>query len=147
MSKGKYQRMRAIPLFAVILAISSFIVRSEPASGTPEKVVSFVYPAFCRRSFIQGEVELAVSISEDGVVQKVTRKSGHLVLAEPATRALYKWRFSPCSSQSGCEALMHFKFVLEGGSCASESNCPSEFTVELPDHIVVTATPPRAIVD
>jgi hypothetical protein len=111
-------------------------------------VVDCEYSNVARSAHLQGDVELVANVNAEGVVQRVTRKSGPEVLAEPAVKSLSKWLFAGCSQgTSGCDVRTVFTFILKGGARAAGQVCPHEFSVDLPDHATVTAAPLRAIVD
>ena len=88
---------------------------------------------------LRGTVELMATISRTGQVDKIRVVSGPEPLAKPAEDTLSKWRFTPCESKtSKCEGKFVFSFTLEG-SCIPSSHCPTDFSADLPDKIMIKA--------
>jgi len=54
-----------------------------------------VYPAIAKQVHVAGDVNLDVTISEEGAVEEVKVLQGNPLLASPATDAVKKWKFSP----------------------------------------------------
>lgn len=107
----------------------------------PHRIVAFDYPALARTTHLQGQVELVASMTPDGAVSHVKVRSGNPILAAAAAAAVSRWTFSGCSAGAPCELTLIFSFVLEGGACRSDQNCPKDFVVDLPDHILVKSSP------
>jgi outer membrane biosynthesis protein TonB len=105
----------------------------------PRRIVAFEYPILGRRAHIEGGVQLVVSVNSKGVVEHITLQSGSLVLGGPAAAAVSRWSFSGCAA--ACEVKLIFSFVLEGGACSLDQNCPKDFIVDLPDHVLVKSSP------
>jgi TonB family protein len=105
----------------------------------PRRVVAFDYPVLGRKAHIEGSVELVVTVNSEGVVEQVKLRSGSEVLGGPAAAAVSRWSFSGCAV--ACEVKLLFSFVLEGGACNLDQNCPRDFIVDLPDHVLVRSSP------
>jgi protein TonB len=54
-----------------------------------------VYPASARQAHVAGAVVLAVRISKEGKVVKVTAVSGPELLRDPAITAVHGWTYKP----------------------------------------------------
>ena len=70
------------------------ITHSEAMSAVVTKVQP-EFPALAKQLKIGGEVELDVTIGENGGVEAVAPVSGNPVLTKPAADALKKWKFKP----------------------------------------------------
>jgi hypothetical protein len=111
------------------------------------RLVGLEYPWFARLNAIQGDVELVATVSGTGSVENVAVRSGPPPLAIAAKANVSKWVFGPCASGGvACEVHVVFSFVLSG-SCDASSNCPSEFTADLPDKVTIKAMRFNAIVN
>ncbi|MBI3210705.1 MAG: energy transducer TonB [Candidatus Solibacter usitatus] len=53
------------------------------------------YPALARQLRLTGDVEVEVTISAAGVVEKVTVKRGNSLLSNAVVSAVKRWRFNP----------------------------------------------------
>jgi hypothetical protein len=90
-------------------------------------------------AFLQGPVELVATISRDGRVTEIRTTAGPEPLAGPAREALSKWQFTGCVSRlDDCKVTFVFSFALSG-SCEVGTYCPTEFEVDLPGRVKVTA--------
>ena len=93
-------RCRAIALVAVALVAATAqdapkkITKAEALSAIASKVQP-AYPPVARQLKIQGVVELAVIVAEDGSVAKVEIVSGNPMLTGPAAEAVKHWKFKP----------------------------------------------------
>jgi|SRR5579883_1377309 len=141
--------IRQWPVGIPIAIFLALLVISLEAAGQwvtrPRRVVDCQYPTLARAAHLQGEVKLLVTVAADGTVTRVAKQSGSDVLAEPAIRAVSRWLYEGCATGKMCGAAVTFTFVLAGEPCSG--NCPTEFRVDLPDRVLVRATPQRAIVD
>jgi len=63
--------------------------------GTLIKRVNPVYPPMLKSAHIQGQVELSLHISPEGIVDQVHRISGQPMLANAAIEAVKQWRYDP----------------------------------------------------
>ena len=114
----------------------------------PRHIVGIEYPWFARLGVIQGRVALAAVVGRDGAVKKVRIISGVAPLAAAARESVLKWVFRGCDSDSGtCETNIQFSFLLDDGSCDAGSHCPSQFEIDLPGNVTVSAKRIRAIVN
>jgi hypothetical protein len=112
-----------------------------------KRIVGLEYPWFARFGVIQGVVEVLATISSDGSVQSVRALSGPSPLVVAAKESVSKWSFTGCPSGSDkCEIKIVFSFVLRG-SCDAASHCPSEFELDLPDRVKVSAKSFKAVVN
>jgi hypothetical protein len=123
------------------------MAQSVPSELRVKRVVGIEYPWFARMAVLQGNVELIATISQDGVVEKISVASGAPILAGPAKEAMSKWLFSGCESQSsGCEVKTTFSFTLSG-VCGSGACCPTELQFDLPNKVSVKSTSAHAVVN
>jgi Gram-negative bacterial TonB protein C-terminal len=128
----------------IICAIAFQLLVSMPPLAAenvvqPRRVVAFDYPILGRRAHIEGGVELVVSVNSEGGVEHVKLRSGSEVLGGPAAAAVSRWTFSGCAAT--CEVKLGLSFVLEGEACRLDQNCPKDFIVDLPDHILIKSSP------
>jgi hypothetical protein len=104
-----------------------------------KRIVSVEYPRVARLAYVQGNVELIASISQDGSVLGIRSVSGSPFLV-PATRnGLSKWLFTGCSTGSVCEIKIVFSFAILEGAC--EYSPSSQFEADLPDHVTIKSKP------
>jgi protein TonB len=54
-----------------------------------------VYPQAALRNRISGNVELLLTIDEDGIVEQIKPISGHPLLISAAVTAVQQWKYSP----------------------------------------------------
>jgi len=73
-----------------------FLVRQP----TPE------YPALAKMNYIQGNVRVLATVSEDGNVSEVHAMSGHPFLALAALKAVSNWLFRPARLRNGPSEFM-----------------------------------------
>ena len=97
------------------------------------------YPMMARMAQLQSTIVLTATILPDGSVGAIQSEPGPVILIEPAKKTLSKWRFTGCPSSSvDCRTRLVFSFVLSG-TCTESPRCPTEFQVDLPDHVTVTS--------
>ena len=125
----------------------AWVVAAQGQLSPPVKrVEGMEYPWLANLARVQGKVELEALISRDGKVEAVREVTGHHLLSGPAKNALSRWLFAGCASSAGpCKLRVNFSFVLEG-KC-DLSRCGSEFSVDLPDSVVVRTKAARPIID
>jgi TonB family protein len=70
------------------------LVDPFPSSKLIHKVEP-VYPEAARKAGVQGRVNLAIIINEEGFVREVRVISGHPLLDEAAIAAIKQWRYQP----------------------------------------------------
>ena len=96
--------MRLPVKLAVVFGLSAFslVAQKEPkrlsrseALGSAVTKVQPEYPAVARQLKIAGEVDLEVTITEEGTPDQVRIVSGNPVLTKPCVEALKKWKFKP----------------------------------------------------
>lgn len=114
----------------------------------PRRIVGLDYPWFARLGGVQGRVEVVATISPEGTVRKVQVLSGPEPLARAVNSTLSKWLFSEgCTATAGgCEAKVVFTFTLSG-VCDIGERCPSDFEVDLPGSVRISAKHAHAIVN
>ncbi len=82
-----------------------------------EAVVSKVqpeYPTIATQLKIEGDVDLAAVVGENGAVEKVNILSGNPILTRPAADALKRWKFKPFTADGKpvkalAPVTIHFK--------------------------------------
>jgi outer membrane biosynthesis protein TonB len=143
-NNGRNTTARVIAAFVCMTNVALCQAPQPRPSAT--RIVGMEYPGAARLAFLQGAVDLVATISPDGTVGEIRVLSGPPLLATPAKETLSKWRFAGRAAPAGqCEAKFVFSFVLLPGTCNSGSHCPSEFQVDLPDSVRVSAQPFNAI--
>jgi len=136
--------MARVLLFLIFLVTLS---AQAPPELQLKRVVAIEYPWLARMAFMQGTVELIVTVSGDGIVKDVQRVSGPSLLADPTKETVSRWLFSGCEKTTGCETKIVISFSLSGRLCAASENCPGEFQIDLPNIVTVKAHRMRAIVN
>jgi hypothetical protein len=133
----------------LVLLSTAVLAWAQPAHPDihPTHIVALEYPPFARLEVLQGTVEIAVTISTNGSVTEARSMSGETPLSIPAVKVVSKWLFTGCELQEGCHLIIHFSFTLLSGGCTAGQYCPTEFEMDLPDHVSVRAQPFRAIAD
>jgi TonB family protein len=97
---------------------------------TPLRIVGLQYPRLALAADLQGRVELAAVISDQGAVIEASIISGEPLLADAARASLRQWQFQGCTPLGGrCAARLVFNFVLERGVCSSFS-CQDEIELD-----------------
>jgi len=125
----------------LLLFLGSSLAISQTASNElrVKRIVSVEYPRIARLAYVQGNVELIASISQDGSVLGIRNVSGSAYLDQAAKDGLTKWLFTGCSSGSLCEIKIVFSFVILEGRC--EDSPSSQFEADLPDHVTIKSKP------
>ena len=72
------------------------------------KKVPVTYPQALKDKGIQGDVRLKVYIKQDGSVKNTELLGGNPILAESAQKSVGQWKFSPGSSETTEEVVVHF---------------------------------------
>jgi hypothetical protein len=133
-------------IFAAALTSVSAVLAQEPQSKLAlSRVVALEYPWIARMAVLKGSIELTAVISPDGTVAKVLAKPGPSILVEPAKENLAKWLFTGCASDQ-CEMKFVYSFVLNG-LCRAGTHCPTDFQVDFPGKVTITAAGFYAIVN
>ena len=86
------------------------------AQDTKRKILKKVpaeYPQILKDRGIQGTVRLKVFIKPDGSVKDIEVLGGNPILAESAQKSVRQWKFSPLSSDSNEEVVVHFHPATE----------------------------------
>jgi protein TonB len=77
-----------------------------------------VYPMLAKQARISGTVILQAIISKDGLVENLTVKQGHPMLAPAAIEAVKQWRYKPTllnGEPVEVEVVISVNFTLTGG--------------------------------
>jgi TonB family protein len=93
------------------LAVMLFYMSVGYAQETHHKILKKLpvpYPQALKDKGIQGDVRLKVFIKQDGSVKNTELLGGNPILAESAQKSVSQWKFSPGSSESTEEVLVHF---------------------------------------
>ena len=72
------------------------------------KKVPVHYPEALKEKHIQGDVRLKVFIKPSGDVKDTELLGGNPILAESAQKSVSQWKFSPGSTESTVEIVVHF---------------------------------------
>ena len=72
------------------------------------KKVPVHYPETLKEKGIQGDVRLKVFIKPNGEVKDTELLGGNPILAESAQKSVGQWKFSPGSSETTEEVVVHF---------------------------------------
>lgn len=143
----KNSRASGCALITVFLSASAALGQPPQSDLSLKRVVAIEYPWFARMAMLQGNVELVATISTQGTVTNIRVTSGPEPLTSAAKAALSKWQFRGCAAkQEGYELKFVVSFVLNG-SCDAREYCPTNFEVDFPGKITVTAKGINAIVN
>jgi hypothetical protein len=127
----------ALPMFSQ--SAPATMSSTTPAALAVKRIVSLEYPPLARMARLEGTAILTTTILRDGTIGEIRAESGPEPLTTPATENLSKWRFTGCSAPHGkCVTRVTYSFVLRG-ECTDSPRCPTEFQVDLPDHVLVTS--------
>jgi protein TonB len=77
-----------------------------------------VYPLLAKQARISGTVVLQAIINKDGLVENLTLKQGHPILAPAAIEAVKQWRYKPTllnGEPVEVEVVISVNFTLTGG--------------------------------
>ena len=99
----KTQLTIAVLLCSIVVSLSAFGQNAKPSvriscpllQSHPLKIVRPIYPELARQAHIEGRVSLSCVIRTDVTIDKIEVKSGHPLLIQAATDAVYKWKFKP----------------------------------------------------
>ena len=72
------------------------------------KKVPVQYPLVLKEKGIGGTVRLKVFIKPDGSVRDTEVLGGSAILAESAQKSVSQWKFSPASTETSVEVVVHF---------------------------------------
>ena len=144
-------RWSSIAILAAVLAFdpapSTVVAQNKGPGPFPVKVLATSYPLLAHLAGVQGDVQLAVTVSSSGTVQNVRVVSGVGLLNDPAQTMISNWVFSACEgSLQGCESRVTVHYVLEPGMCGN-SDCPTEFQFDLPATVTIRSKHRPAIVN
>jgi TonB family protein len=93
------------------LLVMLFYASVGCAQDTHHKILKKVpvpYPQALKDKGIQGDVRLKVFIKQDGTVKNTELLGGNPILAESAQKSVSQWKFSPGTSETTEEVLVHF---------------------------------------
>ena len=96
-------RIATLLSIGLLTAVRPAIVNADDAKRVPPATVLHsivskvdpIYPAIAKQVHVAGDVNLDVTISEEGAVEEVKVLQGNPLLATPATDAVKRWKFSP----------------------------------------------------
>ncbi len=72
------------------------------------KKVPVQYPQILKERRIGGTVRLKVFINPEGSVRETQVLGGSAILAESAQKSVSQWKFSPASSETSMDVIVHF---------------------------------------
>lgn len=102
----------------VLLHSASVSGKNRPQRSEPMRLVKLIrpeYPESARAAGIEGDVFLAVTVGNNGVVQQVQVNDGNPMLAMAAVEAVKQWRYAPSytgnsAASSEFSVMVQFKF-------------------------------------
>jgi hypothetical protein len=144
-SMGKIAAICEVIAMIVILAPAFWGQEGANSSGwVVSRITSLEYPPLAAQARIDGTIEVVCSVSSDGAVRHAFTKTGNEILAkaarENAGKLLFRRADSLRQGASSERVLMKYTFRL-GGSCA-KSHCPTVFTFETPNLVIIETTIP-----
>lgn len=95
-------------LFLVAVSRSTAQVAMDKSKRKVVRTVEPEYPKIIRHSHIGGAVRLNVTVLANGDVANVEVLGGNPILAETATKAVLKWKYSPAASETRQEVQINF---------------------------------------
>lgn len=144
---GPLGSIAILAVVAFIRAQSTVVTQNSGLGPLPVRVIAGGYPLLAHLAGVQGDVQLAVTVSMTGRVQNVRVVSGAGLLNDAAAAMVSRWVFTPCEdSTKGCEPRITVHYVLEPGLCGN-SECPTEFQFDLPATVTVRSKHRPAIVN
>jgi TonB family protein len=94
-------------------AAQSLVVAHSPVVLKQQEAIRFLvrqpapqYPVLAKMNYIQGNVRVLATVSEDGNVSEVHAMSGHPFLALAALKAVSNWLFRPARLRNGPAEFM-----------------------------------------
>jgi hypothetical protein len=100
-----------ISLIALIALLVLLPVLSQTDIRPHRKVIVQVepeYPDFLREGHFEGLVRLELTVRPNGIVSNVRVKGGNPILAQYASRAVFRWKFAASPAESTEEVIFHF---------------------------------------
>ena len=96
--------------FCCLLVMLSCIPAGYAQDATHKilKKTPVPYPEDLKRRGISGTVRLKVHVKPDGSVKDTEVLGGSAILAESAQKSVIQWKFTPASSESSVEVVVHF---------------------------------------
>ena len=95
-------------LFLVAVLPSTAQVVVDKSKRKVVRTVEPEYPKIIRHSHIGGAVRLNVTVLANGDVANVEVLGGNPILVESATKAVFKWKYAPSSSETKQEVQINF---------------------------------------
>ena len=110
-----------------------------------QKLVAGDYPPLAQQARIQGAVELACTVGNEGLIVECTESSGHPLLQQAAIENAKKWLFRRQNGRSteGSRVLLHYEFVLLE-SKPVRTRPKVEFSFEFPNRVIIASEIPCA---
>ncbi len=101
-TSGSVQRKIASATLAVALCFAPVLLAQKPPKSDRKVLVSAKpeYSELLKHAQIGGLVRLKATVNPDGKVTNVEVIGGNPILAESASTAVTKWKFSPAAAQS-----------------------------------------------
>jgi TonB family protein len=100
---GDRSRLKSLVMYFLIVAISVFsmetLINAATRVSTGKLIAAAThkpmprYDVADKRSGAQGQVEVEVTVGEDGLVKSARSISGNTMLRDPAKEAAMQWRF------------------------------------------------------
>ena len=137
--------MRHIIILMILATLSTpgILITDKPEEICVRKLVSPRYPPLARQARLQGNVQLNVTLNEQGVPSELTLIDGPPLLVRAASDAVMNWQF--CSR--GVEPLngrmlsIVVSFRLEGKQ--SDGWSPTEVRLLSPFNLEIITSPPQ----
>jgi TonB family protein len=104
--------LASLGLTMLFLAASSLSIAQAPkAAHSPRKVslrIEPEYPRILKSAHVGGLVRLSVSVLANGNVAKVETMGGSAILAQSATDAVHRWKYTSASAPTIEEVEIQF---------------------------------------
>lgn len=97
------------------------------------------YPEPARYAQVQGDVQVSITVAEDGRVKDVKTLSGPQLLRAEAESSAKEWKFNPTTADGRRTVELLFQFIL--GKQRLDHVCP-RIVFEPPFHIQINSNPP-----
>jgi len=102
---------KGVQVLALMIALGCAAI-AELAERQAVKQTLPEYPAILKKLKIGGTVKLNAVYATNGKVRKTTIEGGNPVLAEVASSALKKWKYTPSSQETNVPVEMIFDSKL-----------------------------------
>ncbi|HKM45941.1 MAG TPA: energy transducer TonB [Terriglobales bacterium] len=100
-----------LTLLFVFTLVSPSTGQVAEADRSKRKIIRTVepdYPKIIKHSHIGGSVRLNVTVLANGDVANVEILGGNPILADSASKAVFKWKYAPATSQTKQEVQINF---------------------------------------